>query len=176
MDPEAKEIDFRFVSWNDLERYCDQIYSQMVCNNYRPDCIIGLLRGGIVPARIFSDHFNILLDFFALDVKLYDGINQIREKAKIKAFDGDVRGRKILICDDILDSGKTMDAVLDYLKGEKIVTATVFWKETAKTKPDYYAEIAKKDEWIVFPFEMAEFNREKIHAQSTTSAFRRRLE
>jgi hypoxanthine phosphoribosyltransferase len=56
-----------------------------------------------------------------------------------------------------------MEAVLEYLKGEKVTTATVFWKENSKTKPDYYAEIAKENEWIVFPFEVAEFNREKIH-------------
>ena len=157
-------INFKFVSWNDLESYCDKIYSQMVKDDYKPDCIIGLLRGGIVPARLFSDHFNILLDFFALDVKLYNGINDRMEKAKIKAFDGDVKGR-ILLVDDIFDSGKTMEAVLDHLNGKQVTTATIFWKETAKNKPDYYAEVAKENEWIVFPFEMAEFNREKIHAE-----------
>jgi hypoxanthine phosphoribosyltransferase len=158
-------IEFRFVSWNELEYYCDKIYTQMLRDNYKPDCIIALLRGGVVPARIFSDHFNILLDFFALDVKMYDGINQRMEKAKIKAFDGDVRG-KCLIADDIMDSGRTMEAVLEYLKGKDVTTATVFWKENSKTKPDYYAEIAKENEWIVFPFEVAEFNREKIHGSS----------
>ena len=157
-------INFKFVSWNDLESYCDKIYSQMVKDDYKPDCIIGLLRGGIVPARLFSDHFNILLDFFALDVKLYNGINDRMEMAKIKAFDGDVKGR-ILLVDDIFDSGKTMEAVLDHLNGKQVTTATIFWKETAKNKPDYYAEVAKENEWIVFPFEMAEFNREKIHAE-----------
>lgn len=165
----SDNLQFRFVSWNDVENYCDKIYSKMVLDNYRPDCIVGILRGGIVPARIFSDHFNILLDFFALDVKLYDGINQRMEKAKIRAFDGDVSGKKILLVDDLADSGKTMEAVLEYLKDEKITTATLFWKETAIRKPDYYAEIAKKDEWIVFPFEIAEFNREKIHEQGETN-------
>jgi hypoxanthine phosphoribosyltransferase len=159
------KIQFKFVSWNDLEEHCDKIYSQMVCNGYKPDCIIGLLRGGIVPARIFSDHFNILLDFFALDVKLYSGINKRMEKAKIRAFDGDVKGKSILVVDDIYDSGKTMEAVLDHLKGKKVTTATIFWKETAKAKPDYYAEVAKENEWIVFPFEVAEFNRENTHAK-----------
>jgi hypoxanthine phosphoribosyltransferase len=157
-------IQFRFVSWDELESYCDKIYSNMLRDNYSPDCIIALLRGGVVPARIFSDHFNILLDFFALDVKMYDGINQRMEKAKIRAFDGDVKGRA-LVCDDIMDSGRTMEAVLEYLKGKDVTTATVFWKENSKTKPDYYAEIAKENEWIVFPFEVAEFNREKIHEE-----------
>jgi hypothetical protein len=50
---------------------------------YKPDCIIGLLRGGVVPARIFADYYNIVLDFFALDVKLYNGIDERREKPLI---------------------------------------------------------------------------------------------
>jgi len=129
---------------------------------YRPQCVIGLLRGGIVPARIFSDYFDILLDFYALDVKLYDGINKRRDEPTVKAFNGDVKDKSILIVDDIWDSGKTMKAVLNTLEGEDITTATLFWKEKADKKPDYYAKVAKKNEWIVFPWERDEFRRELI--------------
>jgi len=154
-------IVFRHLTWGDIERYCLMMYADMVKDNYHPDCIIGLLRGGIVPARIFSDCFDILLDFFALDVKLYEGINKRKEKPIIGPFSLDsIKGKSILVTDDILDSGKTMNAVLDYLKGEKVTTATLLWKETAKFKPNYYADIAKSNEWIVFPFERFEFKRE----------------
>ena len=67
---------------------------------------------------------------------------------------------RVLIVDDIWDSGKTMNAVLDYLGEEDITTATLFWKETAKEKPTYYANIAGRNEWVVFPWEKYEFNRE----------------
>ena len=132
----------------------------MCRNNYYPECIIGLLRGGIIPGRIFSDYYDILLDFFALDVKLYDGIGIRRDKPDIKTFYGDVKGKRILIVDDIWDSGKTMEAVLGYLGNEDIVTATLFWKETAKGRPDYYAESSKDNEWVVFPWEQMEFKRD----------------
>ena len=151
---------FKFVSWDDLETDCAVIYSKMLKDNYKPDCIIGLFRGGIVPARIFSDYFNIWLDFFALDVKLYNGINKRMKKPKIRIFDEDIKGKEILVIDDIYHSGTTMKSVLEFLKGEKITTTTVFWKETAEEKPDYYAGVAKKDEWIVFPWEKREFKRE----------------
>lgn len=155
-----QQIKYRHLSWDDIDKYCLAIYAQMCHNKYRPEVIIGLLRGGIVPARIFSDFFNIFIDFFALDVKLYTGINKRNEEPIIKTFFGDVKGRSILLIDDIYDSGKTMNAVLKYLEGENITTATLLWKETAENKPNYYAEIAKKDEWIVFPFERYEFWRE----------------
>lgn len=162
MDQETiDKISFRHISWDDVENQCYSIYSQMLEKQYKPDAIVGLLRGGVVPARIFSDLFGILLDFFALDVKLYDGIDIRKENPVIGPFDREIiRGRSVLIVDDILDSGRTMKAVLECLRGEKVTTATLFWKETAKEKPDYYAEIAKHNEWIVFPFEKQEFGRE----------------
>jgi len=136
------------------------MYGKMLADDYAPEAIISLLRGGVVPARIFSDYFNILLDFFALDVKLYDGVNKRREQPDIKSFNGDVKGKETLIIDDIWDSGKTMNAVLDYLNEEKIKTATLCWKKTAKVKPDYYAIDVEDDEWIIFPWEIREFSRE----------------
>jgi hypoxanthine phosphoribosyltransferase len=151
---------FRFLTWESIDQYCEKIYKEMLKNHYKPDCIIALLRGGVVPGRIFSDYFDILLDFFALDVKLYNGIGTRNDKPVIRFFDGNVKGKKILVVDDIIDTSKTMNAVLDYLKGEDITTATLLWKETAPNKPNYYAEVAKKDEWIVFPFERHEFQKD----------------
>jgi len=155
-----KDIQFTHLSWDDMEKNCLSICSQMSYNNYKPETIIGLLRGGIVPARIFSDFYNILLDFFALDVKLYNGVNSRNEVPSIKAFYGDVKGKNILVVDDIWDSGRTMSAVLDSLDCENVKTATLYWKETALDQPDYYGGVAKHNEWIVFPWERYEFWRE----------------
>ena len=154
-------MEYNHLSWNDVEQSCLSIYSQMLQKNYRPDCIIGLLRGGVVPARIFSDYFDILLDFYALDVKLYDGINSRKKEPEIKSFYGNVEGKRVLVVDDIWDSGKTMRAVLAELKDTDITTATLFWKETADGKPDYFARYSLSEEWIIFPWESCEFGREK---------------
>lgn len=151
---------FKFISWQDIENSCLSIYAQMCSLDYRPDAIIALLRGGVVPGRIFSDYFDILLDFFALDVKMYETIGVAKEHPDIKPFDGDIKGKKILVIDDIWDSGKTMNAVLDYLGEEDVTTTTLFWKETADSKPTYYSDVAKEGEWIVFPWEKYEFYRE----------------
>lgn len=153
--------EFRFLSWYDVESCCLSIYRQMQANNYTPDSIIGLLRGGVVPARIFADYFGILLDFFALDVKLYDGIGVTKEEPIIRyAFKKKDLTGNILIVDDIFDSGRTMRAVVEHLSGHDVTTATLFWKENATEKPNYYAEVAEKEKWVIFPWEPHEFNRE----------------
>jgi len=146
-------------SWKDIEDRCLSIYHKMLIDEYKPQSIVGLLRGGVVPARIFSDYFDILLDFFALDVKLYNGINSKNEHAEIRQFFGDVKGKKILVVDDIWDSGQTMRSVLDYLGDEDVTTATLFYKEGAQGRPNYYAESNQENEWIVYPWEKEEFKR-----------------
>jgi len=162
MDQEITDRQFKFLSWWDIDQACLNIYSQMKKDNYAPDAIIGLLRGGVIPARIFADLHGIVLDFFALDVKLYESIG-VRKKEPIIRYafkHKDVEDKKILVLDDIWDSGKTMNAVLEHFEGKDITTATLFWKENAEKKPNYYAEVAKEPEWVVFPWEMLEFKRE----------------
>ncbi len=162
MDQETTDKKFKFLDWYDVEQACLNISFQMVKNDYFPESIIGLLRGGVVPARIFADYFGIVLDFFALDVKLYEGIG-IRKKEPVIRYGfkhKDVEGKKILVIDDIWDSGKTMNAVLEHFAGKDVTTATLFWKENADKKPNYYAEVASENEWIVFPWESLEFKRE----------------
>ena len=154
------DINYEYLSWWDIDDACSEIYSQMLLNKYTPDCIIGLSRGGVIPSRIFSDYFDVVEYFFSLDVKLYNGIRSTTGKAVIRPFHGDVKGKRILVVDDIWDSGMTMKAVLEYLKGEDITTATLYWNSKVKDKPNYYANITKEGAWIVFPWEKEETKRE----------------
>jgi len=149
------------LTWNDIQSSCINICYHMSLYDYKPDYIIGLMKGGVVPARIFADYFNVRFDFYTLNVSLYSGINK-RDKLVIQDFNIKMNNKKVLIVDDILDSGKTMLGVLKYLKNKKtdFKTATLYWKETALTKPDYYDQIALKNDWVVFPWETYEFKRE----------------
>ena len=153
---------YKILSWYNIDASCREIYKNMELDRYKPDCVIALLRGGVIPARIFSDFFDILLDFYALDVKLYNGIGITNDKPEIRTFFGaDISNKNILIIDDIWDSGKTMAAVLEHFKihREMITTATLFYKQSAMGMPDYYYETVMDDEWVVFPWERDEFAR-----------------
>jgi hypoxanthine phosphoribosyltransferase len=156
--------DYKFLSWQDVEKCCLSIYYKMFEDGYHPESLVGLIRGGMVPTCIFSDFFGIVFEFYALDAKLYHGngneIGVRGNKVRIRPFNLDnVKGKKILIVDDIWDTGTTMAAVLDQLKEEDITTATLMWRETAPEKPNYYCSTVKKDEWVVFPWERMAFDR-----------------
>ena len=55
---------------------------------------------------------------------------------------------KILIVDDIADTGKTLEPLLR----PKFITYTIYWHKQSIVKPDYYC-FEKKDQWVVFPWE-----------------------
>lgn len=153
---------YKFLSWHDIDELCLSLYAQMLKDNYAPSAIIGLLRGGVVPSRVLADYFGIVLDFFALDVKMYDKIGVRKEEPVIRyAFKHkDIDGKKILVADDIWDSGLTMKAVMEHFEGKDVATATLLWRKDAAEKPNYYAEVVEKDIWCVFPWEQFEFKRE----------------
>jgi hypothetical protein len=145
--------------WNQIEKMCQDVCEQI---KNPPTTIIGLSRGGLVPARIIADYFDID-DFHIIAVKLYNNRKAIG-KPVITPFDEKLlSSRRILVVDDIWDSGKTLTAIRKYLAGNfDIRTATLVWKENLLGfKPDYYSKAVSSSKWVVFPWEKLEYQREK---------------
>jgi hypoxanthine phosphoribosyltransferase len=100
----------------------------------------------------------------SLRVKLYIGINEKADKPEIiEPLTADVRGRKVLLFDDVVDSGETYAFAQKHLIEDhgaaEVDTAALFWKpKTAVIEPTFSA--AETDAWIVFPHEVNEFVRE----------------
>ena len=112
-----------FYSWQDIEKMCVQIVTQMYADNWRPDYIVGITRGGNVPATILSNMLGIRCE--ALKVSLRDDetgpesncwmsedafgyVDQ--EEQEIVKCRWDLNKRKnILIVDDINDTGATFN-------------------------------------------------------------------
>jgi len=132
-----------------------------------PDAIIGLLRGGVVPARIMADYFDIWENFHTIDVKLYDGVGVKRAKPYVGRFSyGDVANKKrIMLIDDIWDSGTSMKAVLNRFRlhnfsPDNLRIACLMVREGAEVNVDYYGDVAPEGEWVIFPWEAEEFKKE----------------
>ena len=130
-----------------------------------PKAIVGLNRGGMVPARIFADVFQIQEDVYTIPVTFYSGIHERMDKPTIIPMGEETIKRlqceTILLVDDIWDSGKSMLTAENYLMEvcpmANLITATIFKREDSEYSPDFWAEEAKIGEWIVFPWEEVEF-------------------
>ncbi|MDX5350055.1 MAG: xanthine phosphoribosyltransferase [Paracoccaceae bacterium] len=120
--------------------------------------VVGITRGGLVPAMIVSRELDIrVVD--TISVKSYHSgggkADQRREAKVIKSPDRDLMGdgSGILIVDDLVDSGKTLELIRSLYP--KAHFATVYAKPHGKPQVDSYITEVSQDTWIFFPWDMA---------------------
>jgi hypoxanthine phosphoribosyltransferase len=125
--------------------------------SFRPDVIVGVSRGGWLPARILSDLLSNP-SLTSVGAELYVGVSERRSEAVItQPVSADVKGKKVLIVDEVDDTGKTLELVKEYLTEQgatAIRIATIYYKPWSTVKPDYFEK--ETDSWIVFPWETKE--------------------
>ena len=125
-----------------------------VRKEYNVDIIVGIARGGLIPAvRMSHIMDNILMR--VMDVKFYTDIERHTEMPEITVpLTEPVQGKNVLIVDDVADTGKTLKVVKEDIiqKGARDVRIAVIAKKPKSiVDPDYY--IFQTDKWIIFPWE-----------------------
>lgn len=141
----------KIISWSDYDELVSSIASQL--GDWEPDAIVGLTRGGLIPAVQFSHMFNVKL--YTLNISLRDG------KAPSTKFNWKQLNKysKVLIVDDINDSGATLFEVHNQFYTRAFPNpkfATLLSKRSSKMSVDYAGELINKsrdNDWIVFPWE-----------------------
>ena len=115
--------------------------------------VVAITRGGMAPAMIVARELDIrTVDTIA--IKSYD--RQSRAEAKVLKFPdenlvGD--GTGILIIDDLVDSGKTIEVVREKMPNAHY--ATIYSKPMGRPQVDTYITEVSQDTWIFFPWDMA---------------------
>ncbi len=114
------------------------------------DTILPIARGGLSIAHILSEYYNIRAVY---DINTI-GYNNRDKLDKIEIFNipNLKNSKRVLIVDDIVDSGDTLYAILELLKREYpniiFYSASIFYKKTAKIAPTWY--VNQTEEWIDF--------------------------
>lgn len=148
-------MDLLRINWESALDYCQRLAESI---DFKPDMIIGISRGGLVPARIMSDILGVR-DVAVIGIRFYTGIGKTGEEPSItQDISLDIRGKRILLVDDVSDSGKSLAFAVEHLKDAKeIRTATLHYKPGSAYKPDYYISTTRA--WIVYPWEVHEMER-----------------
>ena len=178
-DSTAAEIQKEFISADSLLKDSLQLGMQIVRSGFRPTFLVGIWRGGApigIAVQEVLEYHGLSCDHLAIRTSSYTGIEQQASAVRVHAVDYLVSRLRtedhLLLIDDIFDSGRSLEAVLNELKErcrrnmpENVRIATVYFKPArnkTQLKPDFY--VRATDEWLVFPHELKGLTREEILA------------
>ncbi len=172
------ETEFEVPTWR-------QIYSMLLSqaeeirkSSFKPDIVIAVSRGGWLPARVLSDLLETGVG--SVSVEFYVGVAETRKAPVLtQGVSVVVAGKKVLVVDDVTDSGESLKLVKAHVSqqgAKEIRVATVYCKPWSGVKPDYYARETRR--WVVFPWEIKETVRkivEKYRDKATVNAVTAKL-
>ncbi len=155
------------VSWEEYNQTVEKLAIQIEKSNYKPTILIGIMRGAAPMIDVLSRIFKLKCAYLAVESYSGKGIEDeqgdIVFSREISSIAPNMGGR-ILLCDDLSDTGITFNKSINWLKQyepiknkiENIKTATLWKKKKSTFNPDYCAVNLPDNPWIVQPFEIYE--------------------
>jgi hypoxanthine phosphoribosyltransferase len=150
----SDKFDCEVMSWDLFYILSKKTADKIIASRFRPDFMVGLARGGWVLSRVLCD-FLAVKDLVSLKVEHWgvtatpDGSAQIKYPFRIE-----LRGKRVLIVDDITDTGESMRVAKEYVETMNplvVKTATLRHINGGRFTPDYYGdEISWR--WVIFPW------------------------
>lgn len=153
----TSDVEFEIPSWEQIYEMLLNVASKIRRGSFKPDVIVGVSRGGWTPARIMSD---LLENPEMANVKaeFYMGICETKGEPVItQPVSVSVRSKKVLVVDDVADTGKSLRLVKAHLMEQgatEVKIATIYYKPWSIVVPDYYEK--ESSHWIIFPWERKE--------------------
>jgi len=148
-------MDEKAISWVNFDNIATELANKIDSQDLKFDKILAIGRGGLILGVVFSHIFSIPIHI--IFVRSYDG-----KRKKVLEVNSDIDHIKelngnILVCDDIVDTGETLQFIIDKFKDSKEIkhfcSAALFCKEETIVKPDFYIRELPKEIWVRFPWE-----------------------
>ncbi len=149
--------EFEAPTWDEIYDMLLKLARRVRNSGFSPEVIVGVSRGGWPPARIMSD----LLEnqnLANVRVVFYQDIG-VRNKRPVitQPVTSRVKGKRVLVVDDVSDTGRSLRVVYTHLKRKragKIKVCTLYLKPGSVFTPHFYAR--KTTKWVIFPWERLE--------------------
>ena len=152
------------VSWDQYNETVEKLAIQIHESGYKPSILIGIMRGGAPMIDVLSRVFKLKCAYLA--VESYSGEETEDQQGELvfsREMSSTIQEMKgnILLCDDLSDTGVTLNKSIDWLKkypplqgNIKAIKTAVLWKKKDSTfQPDYCPQKLNSNPWIVQPFE-----------------------
>jgi len=148
---------YQRVTWHEIDMCVATVGRAIRAARFQPDCIVAILKGGMVPARLLSDFFGSI-EIYPIRVKAYAKTRKLAS-VRLESFRYPVGRKRVLLVDDIHDSGQTLQKAMQHLRRRRpqaLCAATLFNKHNAPHPPDFHARTVAPGTWVVFPWERNE--------------------
>ncbi len=145
-----------FHSWDRIDRLAKELVKQLKAEDW--DAVLAVTRGGMIPGCLVSELLN-LRNVLTAAVMFYTDVEETLQEPRFLQFPSDplLYGKRILIVDDVWDSGRTAMAVKQRVleAGGQPAVAVIHFKPARNAfpdqKPDYY--VVETSDWIVYPWD-----------------------
>jgi len=153
----SSDVEFEVPTWDQIYNMLLNLADKIKKDKFHPDVIVGICRGGWLPARVMSD----LLEnpeLANVRVEFYVGVAETKTEPVItQPVSASITDKKVLIMDDVADTGKSLKLVKDHAENQgakSVKIATIYHKPWSEIIPDYYEKKTRR--WVVFPWERKE--------------------
>ena len=170
-------MDKVYISADDLLLDSFRLARQIHMSGFRPDFIIGVWRGGApvgIAIQEYLAYVGVDTDHIAIRTSSYTGIDQQGKTVRVHGLDYIIDNvdaeDQVLLVDDVFDSGRSVQAILDKLRDkcrrnmpQTLKVATPWYKpekNVTDRRPDYY--LYETGAWLIFPHELAGLTPEEI--------------
>ena len=134
------------MNWQEFEKEISKLAEKI---DYKPDAIIGIVRGGIIPARILSTKLKVG-DVYCVNVRKSGDERRIKT-----AILDDLVDKNLLLVEDVLESGLSIMAAKEHLEKRKalVKTAALYVTPQSQLIPEFYIEKVEFPLKLLFPWE-----------------------
>ncbi len=148
------QSDLEVLTWSGYGDASVELAKQVADDGYKPDLILGIARGGLFLAGSLGYSLSVK-NLFVMNVEYYTGVDERLEVPVVLPpyLDlVDLEGSKMLVVDDVADTGNTLKLVDEFSKGKvgEVRTAVLYQKPKSVVQCDYIWK--NTDKWIDFPW------------------------
>lgn len=149
-----------WVSWDEYHRNIEKLALMVHESGWKFDQVLCLARGGLRPGDVFSRVFDVPLAILSTS-SYREEAGTVRGTLDISKYITITKGTlsgKVLLVDDLVDSGVTLEKVQHHLREHfpevsEVKSAVIWCKACSSVRPDFYLEYLPTNPWIHQPFE-----------------------
>lgn len=148
-------IQYLPVSWNTYHTIAQKLAATILDNDKSFDQIVAISRGGLTLGHLLSDL--LMIPISIITIQSYTDIQTAGVATLTSKLQNSIKKKRILLVDDVSDSGKTLVRAIKYLRragAAHVTSVTMFYKPHSIHRPDYFAK--QTTHWILFPYEPTE--------------------